>query len=76
MVFSNILGVFFMALTLADVVKELRRCTAELKESNDKWEKANEPQTTLRPSDDGATPEGSIRDITLCNRREDDEHTQ
>ena len=76
MVFSNILGVFFMALTLADVVKELRRCTAELKESNDKWEKANEPKTTLRPSDDGATPEGSIRDITLCNRRKDDEHTQ
>ena len=76
MVFSNILGVFFMALTLADVVKELRRCTAELKESNDKWEKANEPQTALRPSDDGATPEGSIRDIKLCNRGEKDEHTQ
>ena len=76
MVFSNILGVFFMALTLADVVKELRRCTAELKESNDKWEKANEPKTTLRPSDDGATPEGSIRDVKLCNRREEDEHTQ
>ena len=27
-----------MSLTLVDVVKELRRCTAELKESNDKWE--------------------------------------
>ena len=65
-----------MAFTLADVVKELRRCTAELKESNDKWEKANEPQTALRSSDDGATPEGSIRDVKLCNRREDDEHTQ
>ena len=74
--FSNILGVFYMSLTLEDVVKELRRCTAELKESNDKWEKANEPQTTLRPSDDGATPEGSIRDITLRNRGEKDEHTQ
>jgi len=75
-IFNNILGVFYMSLTLEDVVKELRRCTAELKESNDKWEKANEPKTALRPSDDGATPEGSIRDITLCNRGEDDEHTQ
>ena len=65
-----------MALTLEDVVKELRKCTAELKESNDKWEKANEPATTLRPSDDGEAPERSIRDITLCNRRENDEHTQ
>jgi len=65
-----------MALTLAEVVKELRRCTAELKESNDKWEKANESKTALRPNDDGATPKGSIRDITLCNRGEKDEHTQ
>jgi len=65
-----------MALTLAEVVKELRRCTAELKQSNDKWEKANESKTTLRPSNDGATPEGSIRDVKLCNRGEEDEHTQ
>ena len=65
-----------MAFTLAEIIKELRRCRAELKESNDKWEIANESKTTLRSSDDGATPEGSIRDITLCNRREDDEHTQ
>ena len=65
-----------MSLTLEDVVKELRRCTAELKESNDKWEKANEPQTTLRPSDDGAAPKGSIGDVKLCNRGEEDEHTQ
>ena len=76
MVFSNILGVFFMAFTLAEIIKELRRCRAELKESNDKWEIANESKTTLRSSDDGATPEGSIRDVKLCNRREDDEHTQ
>jgi len=75
-VFSNILGVFFMAFTLAEIVKELRKCTAELKESNDKWEKANEPQTALRPSNDGATPKRSIRDVKLCNRREEDEHTQ
>ena len=58
-----------ISLILADLVKEL-------KEDNDKWEKANEPKTTLRPSDDGATPEGSIRDVKLCNRGEEDEHTQ
>ena len=65
-----------MSLTLEEVVKELRKCTAELKESNDKWEKVNEPQTALRPSNDGATPKRSIRDVKLCNRREEDEHTQ
>ena len=58
-----------ISLILADLVKEL-------KEDNDKWEKANEPKTTLRPSDDGATPEGSIRDVKLCNRGQEDEHTQ
>ena len=58
MVFYNILWVFYMPITLVDVLKELRRCTAELKESNDKWEKANEPTTILRPSDDGAAPTG------------------
>ena len=45
-----------MSLTLEDVVKELRRCTAELKESNDKWEKANEPTTILRPGANGTAP--------------------
>ena len=58
MVFNHILWVFYMPITLVDVLKELRRCTAELKESNDKWEKANEPTTILRPSDDGTTPTG------------------
>ena len=58
-----------ISVILADLVKEL-------KEDNDKWEIANESKTALRPSDDGATPKGSIRDITLCNRGEDDEHTQ
>ena len=58
-----------ISLILADLVKEL-------KEDNDKWEKANEPKTALRPSDDGTTPEGSIRNIKLCNRGEEDEHTQ
>ena len=58
-----------ISVILADLVKEL-------KEDNDKWEIANESKTALRPSDDGATPKGSIRDITLCNRGEEDEHTQ
>ena len=58
-----------ISVILADLVKEL-------KEDNDKWEIANESKTTLRPSNDGATPERSIRDITLCNRGEEDEHTQ
>lgn len=58
-----------IALILSDLVKEL-------KEDNDKWEKANEPKTTLRPSNDGETSERSIRDIKLCNRGEKDEHTQ
>ena len=58
MVFNHILWVFYMPITLVDVLKELRRCTAELKESNDKWEKANEPTTILRPSNDGAASTG------------------
>jgi hypothetical protein len=52
---------------IAEILKELN---AELKLDNEKWEKANEPTTTLRPSDDGATPKGSIRDVKLCNRGE------
>jgi len=62
-----------MSLTLEDVVKELRRCTAELKESNDKWERANEPKTTLRPIANGTTPAGSIKHTQSSNRREKDE---
>jgi len=58
-----------ISVILADLVKEL-------KEDNDKWEKTNESKTTLRPSNDGATREGSIRNITSCNRGEEDEHTQ
>jgi hypothetical protein len=75
-VFSNILGIFFMAHSLKHISVILADLVKELKENNDKWEIANESQTTLRPSDDGATPERSIRDITLCNRGEEDEHTQ
>jgi hypothetical protein len=75
-VFSNILGIFFMAHSLKHISVILADLVKELKEDNDKWEKANESKTTLRPSDDGATPEGSIRNIKLCNRGEKDEHTQ
>jgi hypothetical protein len=75
-VFSNILGVFFMAHSLKHISVILADLVKELKEDNDKWEKANESKTTLRSNNDGATPEGSIRNITLCNRGEEDEHTQ
>lgn len=76
MVCSNILGVHNMASDLKHIALILSELVNELKEDNDRWEKANESTTTLRPSDDGATPEGSIRDIKLCNRGENDEHTQ
>jgi hypothetical protein len=85
-VFNNILWVFYMSLTLVDVVKELKRCTAELKESNDKWEAKEqmaleqynlengyEPTTTLRSSDDGTAPARSIKHTQSSNRREKDE---
>jgi hypothetical protein len=65
-----------MASGLKHIALILSELVDELKEDNDRWEKANESTTTLRPSNDGATPKGSIRDITLCNRGEDDEHTQ
>ena len=58
-----------ISLILSDLVKEL-------KEDNDNWEIANVTATTLRPSDDGAAPEGSIRNVKLCNRGKKDEHTQ
>jgi hypothetical protein len=75
-VFSNILGIFFMAHSLKHISVILADLVKELKEDNDKWEAANVTATTLRPSDDGAAPEGSIRDVKLCNRGEEDEHTQ
>jgi hypothetical protein len=65
-----------MASDLKHIALILSELVNELKEDNDRWEKANESTTTLRPSDDGATPEGSIRNIKLCNRGENDEHTQ
>jgi hypothetical protein len=85
-VFNNILRIFYMSLTLVDVLKELRRCTAELKESNDKWEAKEqmaleqynlengyEPTTTLRPGNDGATPARSIKYTQTSNRGAKDE---
>lgn len=65
MVFSNILGVFFMAHSLKHISVILADLVKELKEDNDKWEIANEPTTTLRPSNDGTTSKG-----------EQNEHTQ
>jgi len=47
---------------IAQILKELNE---ELKLDNDKWEKANEPTTTLRSGDDATTSKG-----------EQDEHTQ
>ena len=86
MVFNNILGLFYMSLLIVDVLKELRRCTAELKKSNDKWEAKEqmaleqynlengyEPTTTLRPGNDGATPAGSIKHTQTSNRGAKDE---
>lgn len=65
-----------MASGLKHIALILSELVDELKADNDRWEKANESTTTLRPSDDGTTPEGSIRDIKLCNRGEKNEHTQ
>ncbi len=75
-----------MSLTLVDVVKELKRCTAELKESNDKWEakeqmaleqynleQGYEPTTTLRSSNDATAPTGSIKHTQTSNRGAKDE---
>jgi hypothetical protein len=75
-VFSNFLDIYNMASNLKHISLILLDLVKELKEDNDKWEIANESKTALRPSDDGATPERSIRNIKLCNRGEKDEHTQ
>ena len=51
-----ILGVYNMANGLEQIADILKRLNDELKLDNDKWERANESTTTLRPSDDGAAP--------------------
>ena len=45
-----------MATELEHIAKILKRLNDELKLDNDKWERANESTTTLRPSNDGTTP--------------------
>ena len=45
-----------MANGLEEVADILKRLNDELKLDNDKWERANESATTLRPSNDGTTP--------------------
>ena len=64
-----------MASGLKHIALILSELVDELKADNDRWEKANESATTLRPSNDGETPEGSIRDIKLCNKGEKNEYT-
>jgi hypothetical protein len=44
-----------MASNLKHISLILSELVKELKEDNDKWEKANESKTTLRPSNDGTT---------------------
>jgi hypothetical protein len=68
-----ILGVYNMANGLEQIADILKRLNDELKLDNDKWERANESTTTLRPGDDGATPTGSIEHTKTSNRRETDE---
>jgi hypothetical protein len=65
-----------MANGLEHIAQILKELNAELKLDNEKWEKANVTATTLRPSNDGETPERSIKNIKLCNKGEKDEHTQ
>jgi hypothetical protein len=68
-----ILGVYNMANGLEHIADILKRLNDELKLDNDKWERANESTTTLRPGDDGAAPTGSIEHTKTSNRRETDE---
>jgi len=62
-----------MANGLEEVADILKRLNDELKLDNDKWERANESATTLRPSNDGTTPTGSNEHFKISNRRETDE---
>ena len=62
-----------MSTKLEHIADILKRLNDELKLDNDKWERANESTTTLRPGDDGATPTGSIEHTKTSNRRETDE---
>jgi len=50
-----ILGVYNMANGLEHIADILKRLNDELKLDNDKWERANESTTVLRPGNDGKT---------------------
>ena len=58
---------------LIEIAEILKQLNDELKLDNDKWEKANESTTTLRPSDDGTTPARRTEHFKISNRRETDE---
>jgi hypothetical protein len=45
-----------MANGLEHIADILKRLNDELKLDNDKWERANESATTLRPGNDGKAP--------------------
>ena len=62
-----------MANGLEQIADILKRLNDELKLDNDKWERANVTTTTLRPSNDGATPAGSIKNTQTSNRGAKDE---
>ena len=68
-----ILGVYNMQNGLEQIADILKRLNNELKLDNDKWERANESTTTLRPADDGTAPARSIKHTQSSNRREKDE---
>ena len=62
-----------MANGLEEVADILKQLNDELKLDNDKWERANESTTTLRPGDDGTTPTRRTEHFKISNRRETDE---
>ena len=62
-----------MANGLDHIANILKRLNDELKLDNDKWERANESATTLRPSNDGTTPARRTEHFKISNRRETDE---
>ena len=68
-----VLGVYNMANGLEQIADILKRLNDELKLDNDKWERANESATTLRPSNDGTTPTRRTEHFKISNRRETDE---
>ena len=68
-----VLGVYNMANGLEQIADILKRLNDELKLDNDKWERANESATTLRPKDDGTAPTRSNEHFKISNRRETDE---